>query len=1313
MRIQNLKRCLIVALAICGLLTSVPGQAFGQSPSPSPKPEEEVWELLEQAEKLRSDEQYDAAFALAERSLSIAEKTLDPESLPVGAALEILAFVYHKKNDYVRAEPLYQRTLKIGEKQLGAEDPALLPALNGLANLYYGQDKYDKAEPLYQRELFISERTHGAQHVWVAGTLHRLGVIYKEKGELDKADLSLSRALTIFEKSEEKSQDAELNDIIRTLSALTEVCIKKQAFERAELLTQKTEASIVKVFGLEHDYLRFALTDFANLYEEQGQRGKAEAVYERALRVGAKSGELKYLEAAYHVRFSADRHLKRNEIGKAESLYQRSLRYAEKAFGEEHLEVASFHDKLGNLYERAENFDKAESFYKRTLAIYEKDSGSGQNIAYALGRLGNLYDKKSEYGKAESLFKRAVTVAEKTLGADHKIVAIHLGSLAFLYFEKQEYDRAEPLFLRGLEILEKTQGTDHPDLVLAINPLASLYSAKSDYVRAELLYSRALAIREKALGTKHPDVASSLDRLAWIYDWQGEYGKAEASFQRALAIREEALGAEHPAVASSLGIIASRYEKRGDYQRAEPLYVRALAIREKALGTEHPDVADSLDDLAWLYFMRKDYSKAELLSNRALKINEKTLGADHVNNAYILNQIALIYKGRGDFEKAEPLYQRALKIVEKAYGAEHTSVTQSLHNLALLYVAKREYGKAESLLQRSLAIEEKAYGSTHPDLAENLTSLAYLYAAKGDIPKAVAALTRGTEISERTIARTLATAAGTEEQKRALMQMQVISNETHGAVSAHINFAPDDPQAMRLALNTTLRRKGRVLDAVSESMQTLRRRAKPEDMALLEQLNATRSQLAAKVFTGSNETNKEQRLAEIAKLEKTEQRLEAEVSSRSAGFWVDSQPMTFEAIQKLIPDDSALVEIVAYKPFNLRYETDSNMWGAWCYAAYVLRREGKPSYVDLGDAVVIDKSVAELRSKLIDGASDEAAVKAAARGLDKAVMQPIRKLLGTTRHVLLSPDGALNLVPFAALVDEQNRYLVETYSFSYLTSGRDLLRLSAQEKSERASVIIANPSFNLAVTGDLPANDTANTGASARRSADFNEARFSSLPGTAAEAYALKNLLPDAQMFTERAATEAALKRISKPRILHIATHGFFLPDRSPSTDERRLAVAVTRETTRSENPLLRSGLVLAGAMRRQSGAGEDGILTALEVAGLDLWGTKLVVLSACETGLGEVNNGDGVYGLRRALVLAGSETQVMTLWRVSDAATRDLMIAYYTRLKADEGRMEALRQVQLEMLKSVRHNHPYFWASVIQSGDWRRLSRQAENANK
>jgi CHAT domain-containing protein len=328
--------------------------------------------------------------------------------------------------------------------------------------------------------------------------------------------------------------------------------------------------------------------------------------------------------------------------------------------------------------------------------------------------------------------------------------------------------------------------------------------------------------------------------------------------------------------------------------------------------------------------------------------------------------------------------------------------------------------------------------------------------------------------------------------------------------------------------------------------------------------------------------------------------------------------------------------------------------------------------------------------------------KRLARRVDKLVMQPVQPLLGKTRKAFISPDDALNLVPFAALVDEQNRYLVERYSFTYLTSGRDLLRFRPDAQIAKAPVIVADPDF-----GERSVESKA---ASSAGILDLTQAYFYPLTATAQEAKALKAILQQATVLTKDQATETALKQVASPSVLHIATHGFFLADKpedAAETERQRKLLQQTGDWSslggRLENPLLRSGLGLAGANLRKSGE-DDGILTAMEVAGLNLWGTKLVVLSACETGVGEVRTGEGVYGLRRALVLAGAETQVMSLWPVSDRGTRDLMIEYYKRLQAAEGRSEAMRQVQLRMLKDPRRRHPFYWASFIVSGEWANL---------
>ena len=322
-------------------------------------------------------------------------------------------------------------------------------------------------------------------------------------------------------------------------------------------------------------------------------------------------------------------------------------------------------------------------------------------------------------------------------------------------------------------------------------------------------------------------------------------------------------------------------------------------------------------------------------------------------------------------------------------------------------------------------------------------------------------------------------------------------------------------------------------------------------------------------------------------------------------------------------------------------------------------------------------------------------------------LRPVRLLLGDARLILLSPDGELNLLPFGVLVDEESHYLVERLTFITLTTGRDLLRLTAKNASRQGPLIVANPDFDSPSSSVVVSLASAGLGVGAHRLEDWSDPRFASLEGTAGEATALKRLLPEATVLTGAAATETALKQIQGPRILHIATHGFFVANHEEDVlkglgfVELHSADSLKHPVPpRWENPLLRSGLALAGA-NQQGGEDEDGMLTALEAAGLDLWGTKLVVLSACETGMGDIQNGEGVYGLRRAIGMAGAESQVMSLWKVGDSATQDLMVAYYANLILGEGRAEGLRHVQLQMLHSTRWNHPFYWASFIQSGDW------------
>ncbi|HKX27728.1 MAG TPA: CHAT domain-containing protein, partial [Blastocatellia bacterium] len=498
-----------------------------------------------------------------------------------------------------------------------------------------------------------------------------------------------------------------------------------------------------------------------------------------------------------------------------------------------------------------------------------------------------------------------------------------------------------------------------------------------------------------------------------------------------------------------------------------------------------------------------------------------------------------------------------------------------------------------------------------------------------------------------------------------------------------------------------------------------RRRAAPQDKKLFDQLTETRSRLAALTLKESGSASPDTYQARLKPLEDQVDELEATLSARNDEFQAQSKPVTIEAIQAALPADSALIEFAVFTPQAIH----TGKSGPPRYLAYLLAAQGPPKWVDLGETAPIDRAVGAWREALRDPKRTN--VKQLARTVDEKVMRPVRTLLqsgleipGTTLHLLIAPDGSLNLIPFAALVDERNRYLVERYSISYLTSGRDLRRAPAPQPEGNAALIVANPAFGRITSAAVQRDqntDRAQAGGQGRARAEPKHLYFQPLPGTEGEAEAIKAVMPEARLLLWKQATETAIKQVKAPRILHIATHGFFLGDQALRPAEPRSAAGedplrmtdlrLGRWAAHIEDPLVRSGLALAGANQGESeDHDDDGVLTALEMAGLDLWGTQLVVLSACDTGVGKVRNGDGVHGLRRALVLAGSETQVMSLWPVSDRITRELMVTYYNRLQQGQGRGEALRQVQLEMLEKENRRHPFYWAAFIQSGEWANL---------
>ena len=782
--------------------------------------------------------------------------------------------------------------------------------------------------------------------------------------------------------------------------------------------------------------------------------------------------------------------------------------------------------------------------------------------------------------------------------------------------------------------------------------------------------------RAATLAEQELMVADQLNRQLITLQEEGRYADAIPLAENALKIREQHLSPNHLDVSDSLDQLASLYRLMNRYSEAEPLLVRVLAINERQFEPNNPIIATSLNNLAELYHVSNRYEDAESLFKRALAIREQVLESNHPNIAVSLNNLASLYVNTYQYDKAEPLLKRALAIKEEQLEPNDPSLAISLNNLAFFYQVTRQFRSAKPLYERALKIRQNYLGGNHPLTAQSLNNLARLYYSQGQPLSALDYLKQGLEIQETVLSQNLVGGSDTDK----LNYIDSVVGQMYVAISLHLNDLSGNSEASHFAYTTILQRKGRVLDLFTNIRAQLGK--DPTALTLLDELSTVSTQLANLTFNISTELTLEIYQKQLSAIQGRFRNLEDQLSRLSQTFADTIESPDFDLIQATLPDGTALIEFIRYHPFNPQASTQGS-FGEPRYAAYVLQPNGIIRGIDLGSAATIDAAVSDFSNNLISPDTPQFQLKESSQALNTLIMSPVRDALGDITTVFLSPDSALNLIPFEALVDENNNYLVERYQFRYLTSGRDLIRIANTPASKNPAVLMGDPTFSRA---DETIRDSFDV---AQRAIDLENNIFPSLDGTEAEIQEIAKRL-NVEPYLRTTATEAQLKAIDSPRILHVATHGFF-----KVTDDN---------TSNTSNPLLQSGLVLAGVKERQSGPEEDGILTALEVTGMNLQGTQLTVLSACETGLGEITAGEGIYGLRRALVLAGTQSQVISLWKVDDIATQELMVDYYDRLLTGAPRDKALRETQLAFLEHEDYGHPYYWSAFIGSGDWRPL---------
>jgi CHAT domain-containing protein len=792
---------------------------------------------------------------------------------------------------------------------------------------------------------------------------------------------------------------------------------------------------------------------------------------------------------------------------------------------------------------------------------------------------------------------------------------------------------------------------------------------------------RALALLTQVGGADHLVVADVTLKLANLHFYAAEYDQAEPLYGKALAGFERHYGKDGEGLLAVLSSIANFRLTTNDLDQADATYRRALAIAKKD-GEESRNVAQLMGGLAFVAMRRGKSDEAQAMYERAIAIFERAAGKDDPNLVAFLGALASLASNQKQYDKAVALERRAITLLEKSLGPHHPRTALAVNNLASTLVWQGDFTAAEALARRAVADTEAVFGVHHPQVASLNVTLAYSLLAQGRIKDSLPLWARMLDSGERLLR--AAALHATEYRVSAFLEMW-----RHQELSLYslAHLAPEDPAVLRLALGVLLLRKGRAMDEAADLARVVLAGLPAADRAAFDRLKATRQKIAALVLGGAGEKGKQAQAQAIDALEAEARTLEQALADRSAPLRTRAGlPGALEIVDRVaaaLPPDGALVEVVSYRPIDFK-KGGADYLSEERYQAFVLRPGGKVRRVDLGLREELDREV----TALLKAAARPAPAPdlAAAEALDRRLWQPLLAALDGVKQVRFSPDGELHLAPLYALWDGK-QFLVDRVELAVLASGRDLLRERAAPGRE--VVVLADPDFGKPARGKT------------RAASPLLPRDIPRLPGTRKEAAALKAIVARARVVSDKQATEAELLALSHPLVLHVATHGVFLGEAGAGPGGARGLVVKSGEAaapapaSAPKDPLLRSALILAGAAGKP-GAG-DGLATALELLGMDLWGTQLVVLSACETGRGEVRAGEGVYGLRRALIIAGAESVVSSLWRVDDAVTRELMERFYRALHAGADRAQALAAAARDV--RAHHPHPYYWAPFLLVG--------------
>lgn len=943
---------------------------------------------------------------------------------------------------------------------------------------------------------------------------------------------------------------------------------------------------------------------------------------------------------------------------------------------------------------------------------------------------------KRDAKKSAEQYVNLVKKIRDTPDHNETYLATMINATGVQFGNMSDYTSALPYYLEAVNMREKIFGRINVDFAISLANLCQTYISLGEYEKAQTACSEALAIREKLTGKETLPYAYNLHNLGWLYEKMTQFDRSETYYLEAAAIRQKLLGKENGLYATTLNNLAQTYKNMGEWTKAETYNREAIRIREKLFGKASTPYAVSINDLGTIFADQGNYEKALPLLEEAKKIVGNKLGVDHPWYAQALNNLGVLYVSLDKPKLAEEYYLESVKITAKALGKTSDDYISTVNNLAFLYTKYGKYAKAEELYNDVWKTRQKILDPKHADYILTANHLAKLYGLMGQDEKAITLFKEGNtnwhpyrslyteycaefffDRSQLDAADSLyAKSAGirlnqiqnnfivmTEQQREAFYQTYLSSFLNNYNSFSVKNYTRDESAAGDM-YDMQLFTKALLLNNSAKWKQRIRQSGDVKLFSLYQEWEGMAKRLAKAESENQTKESIDQLRTKTEELEKNLTK-RSELFSRS----FDKKKYTWKDVVTALQPGEAAVEIIRFRKrgvekiltdssdVNLKKYVRHGLTDTIQYAALIVKPGIKnPKLILLSNGNELEEKYLKnyqnsIRSQVEDKKSYE------------QYWKPIHEDLKGVRKVYFSSDGVFHKINLNTLKDSKTgKFVLDDLEIVLVTNTKDILQPNSDPSENKYALLMGMPDYSLnptvqAMNAEVNSQRLRTGTSGLERSLD----NLAELVGTKievekiAELFQSKNWQTD--VFLKENALEENIKDAFKPSVLHIATHGYFKEETSEGSTSGQ-----------HENPLLQSGLVLAGAGTESKEVSsedplnikvvEDGILTAYEAMNLNLDNTEIVVLSACETGLGEIKNGEGVYGLQRAFKVAGARTVVMSLWKVNDETTQELMVTFYKKWLSGIKKSEAFRQAQFELKK--KHKEPYFWGAFVMIGE-------------